>query len=326
MGDVTASNSGRKPFVADLQVGSGGAAERAIPGEVPIYEQLLDRDPRWALSEGSRHFEENSAVFKALRGITQRLNDLGIAYAVVGGMAQFQHGLRRFTEVVDILVTKQDLKKIHEKLDGLGYVRPFSKSKNLRDTEFGVRIEFLTTGAYPGDGKKRPVAFPDPSEVSFDAAGIQYINLEKLVELKLASGMTGLGRRKDLSDVLELIKALNLPADFADRLDPFVRDQYAELWMEARKRYVTTWRNKWLTAEAKTLEEMISMLRAAADQLEQMRRDGVTLDNSDSIGDDYAQLVTTDPSVAEKYGLVDEMEYWGIDDDEEEASEEPRSN
>ncbi len=26
--------------------------------ETPSYEKELDRDPRWALSEGSRHFEE----------------------------------------------------------------------------------------------------------------------------------------------------------------------------------------------------------------------------------------------------------------------------
>jgi hypothetical protein len=43
------------------------------------------------------------------------LKDLGIPYAVVGGKALFQHGLRRFTEDVDLLVTKNDLKIIHDK-------------------------------------------------------------------------------------------------------------------------------------------------------------------------------------------------------------------
>src|SRR4051794_3331827 len=79
------------------------------PAVVPIYERHLDRDLRWALSEGSRHFEERSAVFGALYKIARRLNDLGIPYAVVGGMALFRHGLRRFTEDVDILVTRDDL-------------------------------------------------------------------------------------------------------------------------------------------------------------------------------------------------------------------------
>src|SRR3954453_13144811 len=96
---------------SDLRTGTEGAAppSRVV---VPIYERQLDHDPRWALSEGSRHFEEKSAVFDALRKITGRLKDLGIPYAVVDGMALFKHGLRGFTEDVDILVTKEDLKKI----------------------------------------------------------------------------------------------------------------------------------------------------------------------------------------------------------------------
>ena len=269
------------------------------------------------MSEGSRHFEEDSAVFKALHNITDRLKVLGIPYAVVGGMALFRHGLRRFTEDVDILVTKDDLKKIHASLEGLGYLPPFTNSKHLRDTQLGVKIEFLTTGDYPGDGKKKPVSFPDPRTVSFEAEGISYINLQKLVELKLASGMTNPGRLKDLSDVLELIKVLDLPIDFADQLNPFVGGKFKELWKEARTRYVTTWRNKWLTAEAKSIDDMISMLRAAADQLDQMRKDGVVLDEDSGVGDDYAHLVTTDAKVAEKYGLVNESEYWGGDDEVE---------
>jgi len=29
-----------------------------------------------------------------------------------------------------------------------------------------VRIEFLVSGQYPGDGKPKPVAFPDPADVA----------------------------------------------------------------------------------------------------------------------------------------------------------------
>ena len=118
---------------------------------VPTYEEQLNRDPRWALSEGSRHFDEKSAVFSALHGIAGRLNELGIPYAVVGGMALFNHGLRRFTEDVGILVTRDSLKTIHKKLDGLGYLPPYAHSKHLKDTQLGVRIEFLISGEFPGD-------------------------------------------------------------------------------------------------------------------------------------------------------------------------------
>jgi hypothetical protein len=306
------------------KAGRDGFTTRIVPTPgVPIYEELLDRDPRWALSEGSRHFEEDSAVFKALHNIASRLKILGIPYAVVGGMALFQHGLRRFTEDVDLLVTKSDLKIIHEKLEGLGYLPPFTNSKHLRDTQNGVKIEFLTTGDYPGDGKPKPISFPDPQKVSYEVEGIRYVNLPTLVELKLASGMTNPGRLKDLSDVLELIKTLGLPIDFANQLHNFVQDKFKELWREARKRYVSTWRNKWVTAEAKSMEDMIRMLRSAADHLDQMRKDGVVLEDNGGIGDDYAHLVTTDPKIAEKYGMVDESEYWETEEDEDDARDGP---
>ena len=278
--------------------------------DVVSYEDRLAGDARCAWSEGSRHFDEQSAVFAALRKISERLDGLGIPYAVVGGMALFRHGYRRFTEDVHLLVTKDDLKTIHEKLEGLGYLPPHRRSKHLRDTELGVRIEFLTTGDYPGDGKKKPVAFPSPETVSFEADGIRYINLPDLIELKLASGMTNPGRLRDLSDVMELIRVLNLPTDFVAKLNPYVREKFAELWSQGRMRYVTLWRNEWLAAKTSTIDEMAASLRRAAEELEAMRRDGVTLEKNAGIGGDTAHLVTTDPDVARKYDMVEESEFW----------------
>lgn len=280
------------------------------------YEQRLESNERWALSEGSRHFDEKSAVFAALQGIAKRLDELDVRYAIVGGMALFKHGFRRFTEDVDILVRKDDLKRIHQSLEGLGYQAVHKLSKHLRDTENGVRIEFLTTGDYPGDGKRRSFAFPDPEAVVNQADAIKYISLPGLVDLKLASGMTGADRMKDLADVLELIKLLGLKANFAENLDPYVREKFRELWSQSARRYVTLWRNKWLTARAKTLDDMISALRGAAETLEAMQRDGVTLEYDEAVGDDYAHLVTTDPEVAKKYDMVEESEFWDDEGDE----------
>ncbi len=195
------------------------------------YERRLDQDWGLALSEGSRFFEEKSAVQDALNRVTTRLNRLGIPYAVVGGMALFKHGFRRFTEDVDILVTADGLRVIHEKLDGLGYLPLFEKSKNLRDTENGVKIEFLVTGGFPGDGKPKAISYPDPREVAVELGGIRYLNVPTLVELKLASGLTGgVARMKDFTDVVGMIQSQNLPLDLADALNPYVRWKYVELW------------------------------------------------------------------------------------------------
>lgn len=197
------------------------------------FEDRLRHDSRWALSEGSLFFQNGGAVQQSLTRIVARLEELGIPYAIVGGMALFQHGFRRFTEDVDLLVTSEGWSLIHENLIGLGYVLPFSGSRNLRDTETGVRIEFLITGAFPGDGKPKPIAFPDPAQVAVELDGRKYVPLVTLIEMKLASGITNSSRLKDLADVQEVTKALNLPITFADQLHPYVRDKFCELWSPA---------------------------------------------------------------------------------------------
>jgi hypothetical protein len=199
------------------------------------YEQRLNGNLDWALREGSMHFEKESAVHKTLRKITQRLEELGIPYVLVGGMAMFFHGYRRFTEDVDILVTREGLEAIHSALEGLGYVPVFAGSKSLRDAESGVRVEFLVTGDYPGDGKPKPIAFPPPEEAAVEIEGIRCLQLPRLIELKLASGMTNPGRIVDLGDVQRLIQTLDLPEDLADQLHPFVQEKYRELWAGVRE-------------------------------------------------------------------------------------------
>jgi hypothetical protein len=198
------------------------------------YEQLLDRDLDWALREGSMHFEGASAVHKTLRRIADRLEELGVDYAIAGGMALFFHGYRRFTEDVDVLVTPAGLETIHANLEGLGYVKPFEKSKNLRDAETGVKIDFLISGQYPGDGRPGPVAFPDPTGAATEIENARFLTVPHIVELKLASGSAP-GRQKDLGDVQELIKVLNLPLDLKEQIDASLRDAYCRLWYEAQE-------------------------------------------------------------------------------------------
>ena len=81
----------------------------------------------------------------------------------------------------------------------------------------------------PGDGQPKPVAFPDPADTSIEIDGVKFPTLEKLIELKLASGMTAPDRLKDLADVQEIIKILNLSSRFAEKLNPYVRDKFVEL-------------------------------------------------------------------------------------------------
>jgi len=187
-----------------------------------------------ALEELGRFFMNSDPVHLALNKVVSRLNSIPVPYAVAGAMALNAHGFRRATVDVDLLVTPEGLKKIHESLEGLGYLPPFTGSKQLRDTEYGVKVEFLVTGHFPGDGKPKPVAFPDPAHCAIEMDGIRYVQLPTLIELKLASGMTNAGRLKDLADVQELIRVLNLADDYAKQLNPYVRKKFKELWKGVR--------------------------------------------------------------------------------------------
>ena len=172
---------------------------------------------------------------QTLKQLAADLDSRGIAYAVIGAVALNQHGYNRFTTDVDILLSKEGLARFQRELVGRGYRPAFNgATKKFRSTLENVPIEIITTGEFPGDGKPKAVVFPDPSSVSVEIDGVQTVRLETLVELKLASGMTGKGRRKDLADVQELIRVLGLPADFAEKLDESVRAIFLELWDELR--------------------------------------------------------------------------------------------
>jgi len=63
---------------------------------------------------------------------------------------------------------------------------------------------------------------------------VALISPDKLIELKLASGMSAPHKLKDLADVLELIRLLSLPREKELSLDPSVRAKYRELWQAAQ--------------------------------------------------------------------------------------------
>jgi len=175
-----------------------------------------------------------SAVHEALAKLAQLLEDAAIPYALVGAMALNEHGYQRVTTDVDLLLTADGLAEFKRRHLGRGYVEKFAGSRGLRDTVHNVQIDVVIAGEYPGDGKPKPVAFPDPAAVAARGTRVRVLPLQNLIELKLASGMTAPHRLRDLADVLEIIRIRSLPRDFADQLSSFVRTKYDELWVAAQ--------------------------------------------------------------------------------------------
>lgn len=193
--------------------------------------QSLISSPTAAYAEAARFFNGTGMMNDALSRLAADLERRGIDYAVIGAIALNQHGFHRFTVDIDLLMTREALDRFSKEVVGLGYRPAFEgATKRFRTVEDNVPIEVITSGEYPGDGLPKPVAFPDPAETAVVIDGIKTITLEKLVELKLASGMTAADRLKDLADVQELIKIRKLDAGFAEKLNEYVRPKFLELY------------------------------------------------------------------------------------------------
>lgn len=67
--------------------------------------------------------------------------------------------------------------------------------------------------------------------------------------------------------------------------------------------YEMTWRNKFLTIDADSIDDMIEDLQSAVYKLEAMKKAGVKLDPDSNTEFDFAHLVTEDASVAKQFGF-----------------------
>jgi hypothetical protein len=121
----------------------------------------------------------------AVKTATQ-LNHLGIRYALAGGLAVGAHGYIRATRDVDFLVGE-------EAFDHQGALVSFKPGVPIEVD--GVRINYLSSIAL-GQQLEEALNHPLLSE------GLAVVPLEALIYMKLVAR-----RRKDLVDVVELVKA-----------------------------------------------------------------------------------------------------------------------
>lgn len=193
------------------------------------FQQIL-ASPVSAYQEGLRFFMGEGTLNETLRRVAEDLENHGIDYNVINAIALNSYGYRRFTKDINLLLTGEGLEKFQRELVGLDYCPAFEgATRKFRTTAENVSIEIITGGEFPGDGKPKPVRFPNPNESAVEIDGIKTVSFEKLVELKLASGMTAPHCLKDLADFQELVKIKNLTAEFAEKLNPFVREKFLEL-------------------------------------------------------------------------------------------------
>jgi hypothetical protein len=186
------------------------------------------------IREADAFFSGESKIHKTLARVTQRLDDLGIDFALAGGLAVGLRGHLRVTVDIDIVISDDGLRRFKDHWLGRGYSEKFAGSIGVKDGETGVPIDFHLVGGFPGDGRPKPISFPDPASIPKGDSQYRVLDLRTLIELKVASGSSAPDRLIDLADALALIRANHLPLGFADGLDASVREKYAELWRAAQ--------------------------------------------------------------------------------------------
>lgn len=146
----------------------------------------------------------------------------------------FRRGFRRFTTVVDVLLRRGDFDRVFNQLIELGYWQRNERSRILFDPTYGVQTRFFRDGDPPGGRHSPLVAYPDPVDCFIERNGLRFATLESIVTLKLASGLQTIVMLRDVADAQELIHRLHLPLEFAERIDPTVREAYRELWRDSQ--------------------------------------------------------------------------------------------
>ena len=144
------------------------------------------------------------------------LESHGIPHWVAGGLAAQEHGYRRNTDDVDIIVPC--VAEAKEVLRANGFRQNPKARDSVIETATGIVVDLL-----PGGGKvigHEPLNLPMPAQVSNKP---QVLPLIDFVNAKLSSG-----RHKDETDVIELIKIRSLPRDLP--LDEAVRSNFERVW------------------------------------------------------------------------------------------------
>jgi hypothetical protein len=177
-------------------------------------------------------------LYAAARRLQKRLEEEGVTYAVVGGLAVVRNGAVRTTVDIDILVAEEEWTRLGE--NGLPDFR--MEGDQAVDEATGITVDVL----FPGDEWEMDIPVPGPAEVREwdEELGGWYIDLLHLLELKTAVYLKK--RRedgeeiaaKDLADVVALTRNNldRITAKDIEEMHPKIREQYRRIFEKLRKK------------------------------------------------------------------------------------------
>lgn len=249
-------------------------------------------------------------MFETLRAVAADLNESGVDFSVIGALAMFTHGYRRFTHDVDVLFAAADYARACEVLDRKGYQECFPGSRALQHASTGVRIDVYSVASLVQ--KSSVLACVEgflSSSVRRD--GIPYVDLPTLLALKITLGESAPDKERHRADAQALMLHCLLPREYAENLPLELRSAFISLWEPLRhpdRRFLRKWPK---TAHGiSDWDGLLNRFPEDRGEIERMQNDGVQLFACDTPPADGLWLVSCEPILAAKYELHDEFDYF----------------
>jgi len=138
---------------------------------------------------------------ETIKDVLKRLNENGVRYCLVGGLALAHHSIPRVTQDVDLLVLPEDLPRVEELLKG----------HELRGTSVALIFKIGETrfDIIPANLRSKRQAVTNAIEEIFEGETIKVANLRDMIFLKLwaSSERRDLAKRAmDEADIIGLIQ------------------------------------------------------------------------------------------------------------------------
>lgn len=144
---------------------------------------------------------------RVVKAVDHLLGVMHCPSALAGGWAVWRHGfVGRVTQDIDIILPTDRIEEFMRLAGVSGFEvisQPEGRWPKARHKDTDVTVDILPEGARPGTAAKpAPTTIRHPLGLGGQSAGLAYVSLPALVELKIAAGRIG-----DEHDVVELIRA-----------------------------------------------------------------------------------------------------------------------
>lgn len=202
--------------------------ENPLPILKPVFREWRGFTAR--IRDIDMFFQGNDPVHRTMRRVAGKLEEAGIPYAIIGGMAVNAHRYVRTTGDVDFLLTAEGYRAFVELFVSRDFQKMPDRPRRFLDPETDATFDVLITGRFPGSGRPGPIAFPNPADSAERLDGRWVIGLAKLIELKLAAR-----RHRDFGDVVELIRIHNLDESYLSQIHPSLAPDFIECLEEKRR-------------------------------------------------------------------------------------------